>query len=133
MNKEFEEQSMLVLRILPFIDQNIFALKGGTAINFFYRDLPRLSVDIDLTYLPIEDRKISFESIHKSLSDFQSIVKSKGFNCIADKKYDGKTEIKLIISKDTIQIKLEPNYIIRGSVLGSEMRSLSNKVTENLV
>nr|WP_280950576.1 nucleotidyl transferase AbiEii/AbiGii toxin family protein [Rhizobium leguminosarum] len=37
-------------------DEPVFALKGGTAINLFYRDLPRLSVDIDLTYLPLKPR-----------------------------------------------------------------------------
>ena len=45
----------------------MFALKGGTAINLFYRDLPRLSVDIDLTYLPIKDRADSLAEIDAGL------------------------------------------------------------------
>ena len=49
---------------LPHIAaEKVFALKGGTAINLFNRDLPRLSVDIDLTYLPIRDRTESFADI----------------------------------------------------------------------
>jgi len=48
------KQAELLLRILPIIDKEAaFALKGGTAINFFVRDLPRISVDIDLAYLPL--------------------------------------------------------------------------------
>ena len=54
----FFKQADLLLQLLPFFSKNnIFAIKGGTAINFFIRDLPRLSVDIDLAYLPINDRE----------------------------------------------------------------------------
>lgn len=130
MNNEFEDQSKLVLAVLPFLDADIFALKGGTAINYFYRNLPRLSVDIDLTYLPIEDRENSFKNIHKSLLHFQKNVTRQGFTCISDKKFDGKTETKLVVSKDNIQIKIEPNYVLRGSVLGAEIKQVSTRVTE---
>ncbi len=44
-----------------------FALKGGTAINLFIRNMPRLSVDIDLTYLPLENRAKSFDNIEINL------------------------------------------------------------------
>ena len=54
----YEAQVRLLLRCLPEINQeSCFALKGGTAINFFVRDLPRVSVDIDLTYLPMKSRQ----------------------------------------------------------------------------
>ncbi|WP_260694471.1 nucleotidyl transferase AbiEii/AbiGii toxin family protein [Rhizobium leguminosarum] len=53
----YAAQVALLVRLLPLIaEEKVFALKGGTAINLFYRDLPRLSVDIDLTYLPVRDR-----------------------------------------------------------------------------
>ncbi len=53
----YEARVGLLLRCLPEIDrQRCFALKGGTAINFFVRDLPRISVDIDLAYLPLHPR-----------------------------------------------------------------------------
>lgn len=33
------------MRVLPFVaEEDAFALKGGTAINLFYRDMPRLPV-----------------------------------------------------------------------------------------
>jgi hypothetical protein len=54
----FEAQVALLVRVLPHVaTETCFALKGGTAINLFVRDLPRLSVDIDLVYLPIENRE----------------------------------------------------------------------------
>ncbi len=55
----YYRQVQLLLQILPFISEHrCFALKGGTAINLFIRDLPRLSVDIDLVFLPMMDRHV---------------------------------------------------------------------------
>jgi len=52
--ERYMRQVALLVRTLPYIARHeAFALKGGTAINLFYRDMPRLSVDIDLTYLPL--------------------------------------------------------------------------------
>lgn len=60
----YYHQAKLVLRILPIIDRYpVFALKGGTAINFFIRDMPRLSIDIDLTYTPVDDRTAAIGAI----------------------------------------------------------------------
>jgi len=51
--ERFERQVALLIDTLPFVaESEVFALKGGTTINFFYRDCPRISVDIDLHYLP---------------------------------------------------------------------------------
>lgn len=56
MNHPFTEQVRLLVALLPRVaKQECFALKGGTAINLFLRDMPRLSVDIDLAYLPAGD------------------------------------------------------------------------------
>ena len=64
----FFNEAKLMLQALPYVmEHDFFALKGGTAINLFVRDMPRLSVDIDLTYLPIEDRSISLKNIHNGL------------------------------------------------------------------
>jgi len=64
----FFRQAELLLRVLPFAnEEEIFALKGGTAINFFLRGLPRFSVDIDLTYLPVNDRETALNDIDKAL------------------------------------------------------------------
>ena len=70
----FYRQVTLLVELLPLVArESCFALKGGTAINLFVRDLPRLSVDIDLTYLPIKGRDESWRtltrhSVHSDLS-----------------------------------------------------------------
>ena len=56
---DYSDQVSLLLDVLPVINQfECFALKGGTAINLFIRNMPRLSIDIDLAYLPIESRDV---------------------------------------------------------------------------
>jgi hypothetical protein len=78
----FFRQAELLIRILPLIHaEHVFALKGGTAINFFVRDLPRLSVDIDLAYLPVNERDAA-------LSDIRNTRKA-GFNDIERLDYPG--------------------------------------------
>jgi len=60
MKETHKRQASLLIASLPEVAKaECFALHGGTAINLFVRNLPRLSVDIDLTYVPIEDRKSS--------------------------------------------------------------------------
>lgn len=66
MRDRYVDQVRLLLGVLPDIAaEEVFALKGGTAINLFYRDMPRLSVDIDLTYLPIGEREASLKDIDR--------------------------------------------------------------------
>lgn len=66
--EQYAEQVKLLVEMLPAVAaEDVFALKGGTAINLFYRDLPRLSVDIDLTYLPVKDRAESLADINAAM------------------------------------------------------------------
>ena len=68
-------QVALLMDVLPLVaNERCFALKGGTAINLFVRDLPRLSVDIDLTYLPIKDRAASLAEIGAALERIASAI-----------------------------------------------------------
>ena len=114
-NKIYQKQVSLLLKILPEIaKETCFALHGGTAINLFIRDMPRLSVDIDLTYIPIEDRKKSLQKINEALSRIKRQVEIM----LLDARVQHKKDIaKLIISLQGIQIKVEVNLISRG-VLG---------------
>ena len=64
----YKRQVALLIRVLPLVtEEACFALKGGTAINLFVRDLPRLSVDIDLTYLPVAPRPQSLADIDAAM------------------------------------------------------------------
>ncbi len=68
MFKKYQERVALLVKVLPLVaEETCFALHGGTAINLFVRDLPRLSVDIDLTYIPIEDRQTALQNISEAL------------------------------------------------------------------
>ena len=65
----YRQQVDLLLQVLPLVaEEKVFALKGGTAINLFVRDMPRLSVDIDLTYLPLDDRDTAMRGISEALN-----------------------------------------------------------------
>ncbi len=67
-SEAYRAQVTLLVRVLPLVaEEAVFALKGGTAINLLVRDLPRLSVDIDLTYLPVEDRATSLANIDAAM------------------------------------------------------------------
>jgi len=75
-NSLFFKQAHLLLRVLPLInEEESFALKGGTAINFFIRNFPRLSVDIDLVYIPIESRNDTLRNIGNKLLKISERVK----------------------------------------------------------
>lgn len=73
----YRKQVDLLVRTLPHVaDESCFALKGGTAINLFIRNLPRLSVDIDLTYLPIKERNQSLHAIDDALKSIAARIKA---------------------------------------------------------
>lgn len=118
------------MEVLPFALQDPrMALKGGTAINLFYRDLPRLSIDIDLTYLPLEDRKTTFQNVHSILEKIQTnLVENLGLKVVATHPLDGQRETKLLVSQEKIEIKIEPNFIIRGSLFEPTPRPTSVQV-----
>ena len=83
----FYESARLMVRILPAVSvEECFALKGGTAINLFVRDLPRLSVDIDLTYLPVESRDASLANISNALVRIANRVKKANRDAVIEKK-----------------------------------------------
>jgi len=72
MNRTYRQQVELLLRIIPTLEEvESFAVHGGTAINLYTLDLPRYSVDIDVTYTPIKPGMSRFAEIHKKLGNHQ--------------------------------------------------------------
>lgn len=126
-------QVELLLKILPYVaKESCFALKGGTAINFFVRDMPRLSVDIDLTYLPIESRDVTLVHIEEALTRIKLSI-SEHHRDIVIKEKRTKNDFrlsKLFITQQSVLIKIEPNEILRGAVYPCEKRDLSSKVEQ---
>jgi predicted nucleotidyltransferase component of viral defense system len=129
----FYKQAELVLRILPdILVEEIFALKGGTAINFFFKDLPRLSVDIDLTYLPLTDRGKALQDIHDALQRISDRLKRKTPGAKITPRISRETSllIGLIVTRDDATVKIEPNAIMRGTVYPVQVRPLTKRSQE---
>lgn len=117
----------LMLKVLPFVaHEKCFSLKGGTAINLFVRNMPRLSIDIDLAYVGLEPRDLAIKNADYALSRIQSevekhIPKSK---VLRPTKSGSENIGKLLVIKDGIQIKIEANPVIRGTAFDGEDRDL---------
>ena len=76
-NQEYKERVRLLLRIIPIISaEECFAVHGGTAINLFVQNLPRYSVDIDLTYIPVEPREASLAHIKERLKAIKAKIEA---------------------------------------------------------
>lgn len=77
-HEEYGRQVQLLLRIMPLIYRiEDFAVHGGTAINLFHRNMPRYSVDIDITYIPLAGRDESFMAINQYLAELKKQNPSK--------------------------------------------------------
>ena len=130
MDNIYQKQADLLLRILPSVmREDVFALKGGTAINFFWRDYPRLSVDIDLTYMPIKEREESMLDIHNRLAGIQLRIERilPGVRVQQKFKKGSSSIVGLIIRNQDAIVKVEPNTVIRGSVYPPVTKKLSKK------
>src|SRR5262249_49692439 len=114
--ENYRRQVALLLRTIPFIAQEkCFALKGGTAINLFVRDLPRLSVDIDLTYLPVSGRKNSLGAIDKAMKRIEARIK-KGIPGVHVTKALIEGAITKLVVREAAgaQIIVEVTPVLRG-------------------
>lgn len=93
--------------------EKCFALHGGTAINLFLRNMPRLSIDIDLTYVPIEEREESFRKINEALYRIKDNMESVVQSIVVTHQ---PAVLKLLISTKNANIKLEVNQIKKRGV-----------------
>lgn len=127
----YYRQAKLLLRILPIIGRYpVFALKGGTAINFFIRDMPRLSVDIDLTYVPIDDRETALASIGSALDSIGRDVERLIPNADVIPKRAGNNIAGIVIRADGCNVKIEPNPVLRGAIYEPVMMAVKSRVQE---
>lgn len=116
----------LLVRVLPIVArERCFALKGGTAINLFVRDMPRLSVDIDLAYLPMHDRASTLEEIDGALHRIAGALENEAFGLRVSvgKRQEGKT-YGLMISNGSATIKIEVSPVLRGCVYAGSTRRI---------
>lgn len=127
----YQDQVRLLVQCLPEIGRHRnFALKGGTAINLFVRNLPRISVDIDLAYLPLSNRQEALEGIQKTLLSIkEDILRHVPGTKIGDARVGGHV-LKLTVSTETAAIKIEPNTVVRGSVFPPQQSNLCPNAQE---
>jgi predicted nucleotidyltransferase component of viral defense system len=127
----YRRQAALLVRILPFIaEEKCFALKGGTAINLFIRDMPRLSVDIDLTYLPVQPRKESLSTIDAAMGRIaQRITKGISGARITETRHEG-ARTHLFVNAQGVRIEIEVTPVLRGCIHEPELRRVAAAVED---
>jgi hypothetical protein len=132
-NDIYLRTARLLIQIAPLVfADDSFALKGGTAINLFARDMPRLSVDLDLVFPDHTLSRIAaLEQIKASLGRAADQLKSQGFQTHLSGVPDA-GETKLLVKRDGIEVKVEVNYVMRGTVRPVTMAGLTPRAQEIL-
>ena len=116
MNPVYLDTARLLTQVAPlvFVDDT-FALKGGTAINLFVRDMPRLSVDLDLVFPDhVPPREEALERINDAIRRAAERLMKHGFQTHAPAADAGET--KLLVRRGRIEVKIEVNFVMRGTV-----------------
>lgn len=131
MDRHYADTVRLLLAVAPGVFANeIFAMKGGTAINLFMLDMPRLSVDIDVVYLPRQAlRDEALSAVNAELAMIAQRLAPLGVQTrLLRSSHSGET--KLIVESDTSQAKIEVNMVFRGTVLPVQRQSLSARTSD---
>ena len=133
MNQVYLDSARLLTRVAPLVlVDDTFALKGGTAINLFVRDMPRLSVDLDLVFpdhtVPREE---ALRRINEAIRQSVARLKKQGFQTHAPASADA-GETKLLVRQGVIQVKIEVNFVMRGTVNPVRMASLTQSARDTL-
>lgn len=125
MNDIYRRQVALLIRVMPLVFKiEDFAVHGGTAINLFYRNLPRYSVDIDVTYIPLEDRNTSLVKINSHLSELKTAIEKS----VPGIRVIHRPDVwKLQCAKDGATIKIEVNGVKRGILGEAEKMQLCER------
>ncbi len=131
-DSKYYKQVQLLVRVLPLIAmEDCFALKGGTAINLFVRDVPRLSVDIDLVYLPMDDRKTALKKNKAALTRISKSIKKTIPQVHVQNAHEQSDTLRLIVEQNGVRIKIELSPVIRGTVLGEKVLPISKTAVEH--
>lgn len=131
-NGNYKRQVELLIRILPRVaEETQLALKGGTAINMFVWDMPRLSVDIDLTYTPFDNRDTALGNIAAALLRLKDKIQKAIPGIKVETIKAGKDpEAKLLCTLSGNQVKIEVNTIMRGSISPARLMLLCERAQE---
>jgi predicted nucleotidyltransferase component of viral defense system len=132
-NQVYLDSARLLTRVAPLVlVDDTFALKGGTAINLFVRDMPRLSVDLDLVFPDhTVPRAEALKRINEAIRQSVARLKKQGFQTHAVASADA-GETKLLVRQGAIQVKIEVNFVMRGTVNPVRMASLTQSARDTL-
>lgn len=133
MNQVYLDSARLLTRVAPLVlVEDTFALKGGTAINLFVRDMPRLSVDLDLVFpdhtLP---RDQALRHINEAIRQSAARLQKQGFQTHAPATTES-GETKLLVRQGGIEVKIEVNFVMRGTLHPVHMASLTEAARDTL-
>lgn len=125
LSSKYKEQVETLLEILPLISSNKnFAIKGGTAINLFLLNLPRLSVDIDLCYVPLSARDQALQEISSFIKELSRRANAIGFKTREKTTLEGYESTLYVRSRKNAEVKVEINLVVRGAVNKPVVKSL---------
>jgi predicted nucleotidyltransferase component of viral defense system len=130
--KRYAAQVDLLVRAIPIVaDEPEFALKGGTAINLFYRDMPRLSVDIDLTYVPVGERDIALKNIDAAFDRMVERANSRLRGVLAERiAGGGDGDTRLLLKAEQAEVKVEVSAVTRGTVAPPKLMRVTESVED---
>src|ERR1700745_111118 len=131
--ERYRRQAVLLIQVLPFVAaEKDFALKGGTAINLFVRNMPRISVDLDLTYLPVADRNTSLRAIDAGIKRIAAAIASgiRGARVDPSAPREETRVTRLDVRVAAAQVKIEVTPVLRGCVYDPQHRSVSTRVEQ---
>jgi len=125
-SNSYFRQVELLLALMPLVGpEACFALKGGSAINLFVRDLPRLSVDLDLTFLPVKDRAQSLAEMDATLGRIGATITRAIPGAVTQQSGATPGErTKLLVTRDGVGVKVEVSPVLRGAVGQPEVRGV---------
>lgn len=129
-NNQYYKQVQLLVSALPFVaKEKCFALKGGTAINLFVQDFPRLSVDIDLAYMALDKRDEAIVNVRSALNRIADDISSVGIGK-AELQLNRPDEMRIIVTGEQAQIKVEVSPVMRGTLKPSVEMDLIEAVED---
>ena len=134
MNQIYLDTVRLLTQVAPLVfADGVFALKGGTAINLFVRDMPRLSVDLDLVFPDYTlSREEALARINEAITNSAARLTARGFLTHTIASADA-GETKLLVRRGNIELKVEGNFVMRGTVHPIRNASLSPRASEVLL
>lgn len=116
-NDRYLRVAGLLVRVAPVVFHGgRMALKGGTALNLFVREMPRLSVDLDLVFTDgAKQRAHALACIAADLRTAAQTLCAGGFQAriLATAAGD---DVRMVVRRGDVEVKVEVNHVMRGTL-----------------